>query len=47
MSKSNYPVSILVSVCGVEKYIERYARSLFDQTKNFEYFFANVAGTGQ
>ena len=35
-------VSILVPVYGVEKYIERCARSLFEQTyENLEYVFAN------
>ena len=37
-----YKVSILVPVWGVEKYIERCARSLFEQTYNdIEYIFVN------
>lgn len=37
-----YKVSICVPVYGVEKYIERCARSLFEQTyKNIEYIFVN------
>ena len=38
----NKKVSILVPVYGVERYIERCARSLFEQTyKNIEYIFVN------
>lgn len=41
MNKSN-KVSILVPIFGVEKYIERCARSLFEQTyDNIEYIFVN------
>ena len=37
-----YKVSILVPIFGVEKYIERCARSLFEQTySNLEYIFVN------
>ncbi len=37
-----YKVSILVPIYGVEKYIERCARSLFEQTyHNIEYVFVN------
>lgn len=37
-----YKVSILVPIYGVEKYIERCARSLFEQTyHNIEYIFVN------
>lgn len=39
-------VSILVPVYGVEKYIERCARSLFEQTyENIEYVFVDDCGT--
>ena len=35
-------VSIIIPVYGVEKYIEKCARSLFDQTySNIEYIFVN------
>ncbi len=38
----NIKVSILIPVYGVEKYIERCSRSLFEQTyKNIEYVFVN------
>ena len=38
----NFLVSILVPVYGVEDYIERCSRSLFEQTyKNIEYIFVN------
>ena len=38
----NYTVSILVSVFGVERYIERCARSLFEQTyPDLEYIFVD------
>ena len=37
-----YLVSILVPIFGVEKYIERCAKSLFEQTyKNIEYIFVD------
>ncbi len=39
---SHYKVSICVPVYGVERYIERYAVSLFEQTyDNIEYIFVN------
>jgi glycosyltransferase involved in cell wall biosynthesis len=39
-----YKVSVLVSVYGVERYIERCARSLFEQTyANLEYIFVDDA----
>ena len=39
---SSYKVSIGVPIYGVEKFIERCARSLFDQTyENIEYIFVN------
>lgn len=42
----NYKVSVLVPVYGVEKYIERCARSLFEQTyKNIEYIFVDDCGS--
>ena len=42
MNKDNYLVSICVPVYGVEKYIERCAVSLFEQTyQNIEYIFVN------
>lgn len=42
MNNNNFPVSILVPVYGVEKYIERCARSLFEQTySNIEYVFVD------
>lgn len=35
-------ISIIVPVYGVEKYIERYARSIFEQTyRNFELILVN------
>lgn len=38
----NYKVSVGIPVYGVEKYIERCARSLFEQTyENIEYIFVN------
>ena len=38
----NYKVSVLVPVYGVEKYIERCARSLFEQTyQNIEFIFVD------
>ena len=38
----SYKVSVLVPVYGVERYIERCARSLFEQTyPNLEYVFVN------
>lgn len=41
---NNYKVSICVPIYGVEKYIERCARSLFEQTyDNIEYVFVNDA----
>ena len=41
-----YPVSILVSVFGVERYIERCARSLFEQTyPDLEYIFVDDGST--
>lgn len=43
---NNYSVSVLVPVYGVEKYIERCARSLFEQTyKNIEYIFVDDCGS--
>ena len=40
----NYNVSVLVPVYGVEKYIERCARSLFEQTyQNLEFLFIDDA----
>lgn len=42
MSKEEYKVSICVPIYGVEKYIERCAISLFEQTyTNIEYIFVN------
>lgn len=42
---SQYKVSIGVPIYGVEKYIERCARSLFEQTyKNIEYIFVDDCG---
>ena len=39
-----YLVSILVPVYGVEQYIERCARSLFEQTyQNLEYILLMIA----
>lgn len=41
-----YKVSVLVSVYGVERYIERCARSLFEQTyTNLEYVFVDDCST--
>ena len=38
----SYKVSVLVAVYNVEPYIERYARSLFEQTySNLEYVFVD------
>lgn len=43
---TNIKVSILVPIYGVEKYIERCAVSLFEQTyKNIEYIFVDDCGT--
>ena len=37
-----YKISVLVPIYGVEQYIERCARSLFEQTyPNLEYVFVN------
>lgn len=42
MEKSQYKVSIGIPVYGVEKFIERCARSLFEQTyENLEYIFVD------
>lgn len=42
MNKNDYLVSICVPIYGVEKYIERCAVSLFEQTyQNIEYIFVN------
>lgn len=42
MNKEDYLVSILIPVYGVEKYIERCAVSLFEQTyQNIEYIFVD------
>lgn len=42
MNKDDYLVSICVPIYGVEKYIERCAVSLFEQTyQNIEYIFVN------
>ena len=42
MARNNTKVSILVPIYGVEKYIERCARLLFEQTyENIEYVFVN------
>lgn len=42
MQKEPYRVSILVPVYGVEKYIERCAKALFEQTyQNIEFVFVN------
>lgn len=42
MDDTQYFVSICVPIYGVEKYIERCAISLFEQTyKNIEYIFVN------
>lgn len=42
MNTSSYKVSICVPIYGVELYIERCARSLFEQTyENIEYIFVN------
>ena len=46
MYSINIKVSILVPIYGVEKYIERCAVSLFEQTyKNIEYIFVDDCGT--
>ena len=39
---NNVKVSILIPIYGVEKYIERCAKSLFEQTyENIEYIYVN------
>ena len=46
MNKEPYKVSICVPIYGVEKYIERCAISLFEQTyNNIEYVFVNDCST--
>ena len=42
MNNNNYKVSICVPIYGVEKYIERCAKSIFEQTyENIEYIFVD------
>jgi len=47
MTQEPYTVSILVPVYGVEKYIERCARSIFEQTyRNLDIVFVDDCTVG-